>query len=484
MQVGRATLSVILAASLAACGGGGGGGGGAPPIAGTPTPTPTPTTSTCSLSDRQDWVLGQLQEFYLFPDLLDTTVNKANFVDVQSYIDAVVAPARAESKDRFFTFITSIQEENDFINNASTAGFGIRLGYDTPNGRVFVIEAFENAPAFPQGFDRGVEILAVGTNANNLQTTASLLANGGPSNFSAALGPSDPGLSRTFRIRQTDGSESTVTVSKAEFSLDPVSDRYGAQIINDNGKQVGYINLRTFGVDAAETELLNAFADFRAQGVTEFIVDYRYNGGGLVRVAELMGDLLGQQFVGQTFSNTVFRQSLSNNNDTEPFQTAAQGVQPTKIAFIGFGGTASASELVINSFIPYLGNDMALVGGNTFGKPVGQIARDRQACDDRLRVVAFQTTNADNQGEYFTGLGDVVPVTCRATDDIFSQLGDPNEASVAEALDFLRTGASACTAISGVQRPQEQRTFTGVEIQEPVMPKHPSSVQRDVPGLH
>ena len=30
---------------------------------------------------------------------------------------------------------------------------------------------------------------------------------------------------------------------------------------------------------------------------------------------------------------------------------------------------------------------MALVGANTFGKPVGQFAFDKAACDDRLRVL-------------------------------------------------------------------------------------------------
>src|SRR3546814_16373555 len=75
--------------------------------------------------------------------------------------------------------------------------------------------------------------------------------------------------------------------------------------------------------------------------------------------------------------------------------------------------------------IPYLGTNMALVGTNTFGKPVGQFAFDLAACDDRLRLVAFKTENADHQGEYFTGLASVFPNTCRAHDDIFVQLGEP-----------------------------------------------------------
>jgi len=55
---------------------------------------------------------------------------------------------------------------------------------------------------------------------------------------------------------------------------------------------VGYVNLRTF-TSTADLQLRDAFAQFRAAGLSDFIVDLRYNGGGLVSIAELLGDLLG-----------------------------------------------------------------------------------------------------------------------------------------------------------------------------------------------
>ena len=486
MGIGRTALSIVLAGSLAACGGGGGGnsGDGGGPIGGTPTPTP-PSSSACSVSARQDFVRAVLNEWYLFPDLLDTTVDKGNFNDVQSYIDALVAPARAQSKDRFFTYITSIEEENAFFNSGSSAGFGIRLGYDTGANRVFVIEGLEGGPGLPQGLDRGVELLSVGPNASSLQTISSLMASGGTQAVINALGPSDPGVQRVFRIREVGGAERQITVTKAEFDLDPISDRYGAKIIDDGGKKVGYVNLRTF-IDTAEPDLRAAFDDFRQQGVTEVIVDFRYNGGGLVRIAELMGDLMGRNYAGQVFSYTAYRPSKSNENETDLFGTQAQAITATKIAFIGTGGTASASELVTNAFIPYLDTDMALVGTNTFGKPVGQFGFDKKECDDRLRAVTFKTENADRQGEYFTGLASVVPVTCRADDDIFTQLGDPNEASVAQALAFLRGGASVCSPISGRDATAMRRDPTSRAItsrRELLQPMTPTPAQREVPGL-
>lgn len=473
MKLGRTALSATLAFSLAACGGGGSGGtsgniGGGSGGGG--------STGTCSLSARQDWALSVLQEWYLFPDLLDASVTKANYNNLQSYIDALVANARAEGKDRGFTYITSIQEENDLINSGSNAGFGIRLIYDIDNNRVFVAEAFENAPAFPQGFDRGTEILQI-----DGQSVSTLMSTGGPQAVSDALGPSDPGVTRSFVIRDVSGVEKSVSVTKAEFSLDPVSDRYGVKILDDGaGGRVGYVNLRTFIIQDAGPQLREAFDRFRDQGITNVILDLRYNGGGLVSVAELLGDLMADGLEGQVFSQTKLRSSKSAEESTALFQDQPEQIRAMKLAVIARGGTASASELVTNSMIPYLGDNIALVGTDTFGKPVGQFAFDRSACDDRLRAVTFKTVNADGQGEYFNGLASVMPNTCRANDGIFNQLGDPQEASVSVALDFI--AGRTCTPI-GVAAKNEILKAEDAPRQF-LQPAAPNAAQRENPGLY
>ncbi len=477
MTIGRTALSVTLAVSLAACGGGGGssgqptsggsGGGG----------TGGGGTAGCSLAEQQQFARDVIDEWYLFPSLIDTSVNTSSFNDLQAYLDALVAPARAQSRDRGFTFATSIAEENALINSGSSAGFGIRLGYDTVNNRVFVLEAYENAPGFGAGIDRGTELLAIGTTSSNLQSVSSLMASGGPQLVINALGPSTAGTARVLQFRTVSGTTTESSITKADFSLDPVSDRYGAVILNDGGKRVGYLNLRTFIVGSGADELRDAFGLFQTEGVTELIIDFRYNGGGLVSVADTLGDLLGAGRVGQVFSETVLRQSKSADNSTELFENEANAIQPTKIAFIGRGGTASASELVINSMIPYLGNNLALVGDDTFGKPVGQFGFDLAACDLRVRAVTFQTNNADGNGEYYTGLASEVANTCRADDDLSRQFGDPQEASIAAALDFL--GGRTCTAISaaGVQGAQSAARQTLLQ------PDRPNAAQFEIPGL-
>jgi C-terminal processing protease CtpA/Prc len=429
--------------------------------------------------DRQDWAFGQLQEWYLFPDLLAANVNPDSFTTVQAYIDAMVAPARAQNQDRFFTSITPLAEHNAFLNSGASAGFGFRLSANAAAGRLFVSEAFENAPALNANIDRGTELLAIGTDASNLVTVSAILAAEGTAGLGTALGPATIGLSRVFRVRDPDGTTRDVTVAKAVFNVDPVSNRYGTLILDDNGKKVGYLNFRSFIGAPAETDLRAAFAQFKAQGITEVIVDLRYNGGGLINTAVLFANLLlGDRSPSEVVLTRAFRPSKSANNTTFFFSTQPQSISATKIAFIGTGASASASEVVMNATLPYLGANTALIGSNTFGKPVGQIFLDRPACDDRLIALAFATRNANPTGDYFNGIASKFQSTCSAADDVTRQFGDPQEASIKTALDFL--AGRQCTPIGGSATTQSVQEGSGKP--QLLSPAQPSALQQDLPG--
>jgi carboxyl-terminal processing protease len=469
-------LALGLAALLAGCGDSGTGSS----TAGGTTPTPT-TSGVCTLKARQDWAAATLNEWYLFPETLPTALDPTPYTTVDDYINALTATARGQRRDRFFTYLTSIAQENAFNSSGATAGFGIRLSYDATAKRAFIAEAFEGAPALTSGIDRGDEIIAIGDTPTVLRNVTDIITAEGVGGVTTALGPSTPGTTRTLKLVGTGGAR-TVTVSKADYALIPVSSRYGAKIIDDGGKRVGYINLRTF-ISTADGQLRTAFDNFRAAGITEFIIDLRYNGGGLVSTAELFGDLLGRNRIpGDVFDRITYRPEKSNNNSVKQFATQSQSVAPVKIAFIGTGSTASASELIINAFTPFLGRNMALIGANTFGKPVGQIAIDKAACDDRFRVIAFATQNGAGNAAYFDGLAATVPVTCKAGDDLTKPLGDATEASVRQALNFL--AGQPCTAIAGGAGSNVAQS--ALKAPPPPMmltPDNPTFPQREVPGL-
>ena len=480
---GRWVSALAMAAMLAACGGGDGGsssvtGGGT--ATATPTPASTSGTGTagCSLRDRQDWAAAQLREWYLFPETLPASLDPTPYATVDAYIDALTATARSQRRDRFFTYLTSIKGEDAYYSSGSSAGFGVRLTTDAAAGRVFIAESFEGAPALAAGVDRGTEILAIGTTPGDLRTVRSIIQTEGTAGVTNALGPSTAGTTRLLQVTDAAGTRN-VSVAKADYSLTPVSSRYGAKVIEENGQKFGYVNLRTF-ITTADAPLRQAFASFRAAGVTNVVIDFRYNGGGLVSISQLIGDLLGaNRSTSDVLDYVTFRPEKAAENETRLFKPQPQSIAPTRLAFIGTGGTASASELTINAQIPYLHANAALIGTNTYGKPVGQIALDRAACDDRLRVIAFATQNAARQGAYFDGLATVVEASCQAADDVTRPLGDPQEASTRAALNFLQ--GIGCTRISTGEVGTQAATGSG--RRELLTPDHPDTAQRETPGL-
>lgn len=486
-RAGGTLLSLAL--MLAGCGGGGTAGG-SPVTVGTPSgstsPSPTPTaTGACSLRTREDWVAAQMNEWYLFPDELPTSVDPAAYTTLSAYLDALTANARAKGWDRNFTYMTKISDEDAYYKSGTTVGMGFRLGFDQGASRLFVIEAFEGAPALAAGIDRGDEILEIGPSTGSMQSVSSIYASSGEAGLINALDANGAGVTRTLRIRAVGGSERTVTLSTASYDLAAVSPRYGAKVIDDGGTKVGYINLRTF-ITSADPALQQAFANFKAQGITKVIVDLRYNGGGLLSVAQTLGSLLGgNRYSSDVFAHLAYRASKASEDEDYYFQPTSDSVSPTKVAFISTGGTASASELVVNSLVPYLHGDVALVGANSYGKPVGQIALDLTACNDRLRVIAFATQNSAGTGDYFNGLATDMDATCQANDEIDRPLGDPQEASVRQALDYLE-GAS-CTPMagtgSGISGTVGATAASRTSARTLLVPENPTTPQREMPGI-
>ncbi|TCP35773.1 S41 family peptidase [Sphingomonas sp. BK235] len=452
------------AATPAPSAGGGSAGGGA--------------VAACTLRARQDWVLAALNEWYLFPDLLASGVNPSSYTDLGSYVDALTAPARAQNRDRFFTYVTSAAQETAYYTSGQTAGLGLRLSFDSRN-RLMVTEAFEGAPALAAGIDRGTQILAVGTSATALRDISDIVAQRDDAALDAAFGDTAAGAARVLRVSDAAGTR-VVTLATADYALSPLSTRYGAKVIDDGGRRVGYVNLRTF-ISSADDQLRAAFATFRAQGVTDLVIDLRYNGGGLLSTAEVFTDLLGAaRSTSDVQAYTSYRASKSSRDRIRYFQQEAQAIAPRRVAFIGTGQTASASEYVINALIPYLHAQVALVGSNTYGKPVGQIALDNPSCtDDRLRAIAFALQNSARQGDYYSGLATKVEASCQASDDLTHALGDPAETSTRAALDFVAgrsctpITSSAATRSAGLLAPATQ----------PLRASHPNAAQRDQPGL-
>jgi carboxyl-terminal processing protease len=459
---GLACTALVLVAGCSSGGGSGSGGGNG----GNPT--------ACSETARKQFTLAVALDWYLFPELLPQAVNLAEFEDAEQLLDHLTATAREQRKDRFFSYLTTRSEEQALLGDGQFIGFGFRTRTDDGN-RPFVTEVFESGPAAESGLRRGDEIVAVDS-GGGFVAVGELLADG--STISDALGPPEAGVRRGLRLLNA-GVPREVSLTKRTVTIDPVPDGYGVRVLPFAGTTgVGYVNLRTY-ISTADGQLRQAFNQFRTRGINYFIIDLRYNGGGLVSTAELLNDLLGDNRARNDVQFAlVHNAERSSQNRTRFFSPEQQSVQPVRIAFLTTGATGSASEITINSMAPWV--EVAIVGENTLGKPVGQLAFDLQNCEDRLRLVTFRSINALAQGDYYDGLASTLRYACAATDTLDRTPGDLTEGLTAAALEWLQTGA--CPAVMGDTPARAKPSGTGPADPTP-LPRQPSPAQVWMPGV-
>lgn len=413
--------ALLVTAGLAACGGGGGVG----PVSGPP--------AACSNDGQKQFVLDAMRAWYLWNDLLPASVDLDGFASPDDLLEFLTTFSPDDGGgnpiDRF-SFITSVEAEEAFFGEGQFEGFGFSSRF-VAAGDLRLTRVFASSPANAAGLVRGQRILEL-----DGRTIAAIEAAEG---VSAVLGTSP----LDFTMRRPDGSEFTVTIAHDIVTIDPVPQ---FRIIPVQGTPgVGYMELATF-ISTADPEFDNVFGQFAAAGVTDVIVDLRYNGGGLVSTAELLGDYLGGAVAQNlVFSETQFNAEMATaNNRTEFFELRGNSLNLSRLVVIATRSTASASELVTNSMEPHAA-DVVIVGDDTFGKPVGQVGL--QFCEQVLRPTSFQTVNADGFGDYFDGL----PVDCPAADDLEVAVGADDDPNVEAALAYLSSGACPVAALPGGQ---------------------------------
>jgi C-terminal processing protease CtpA/Prc len=459
-----------LASVLSGCGGGG---GSAPAVAGDP----------CSETAKKQFVLDSARDRYLFLDLLPASVDTSQYSTASVLMDALAATARAQNKDRFFSYITTITAEQQLLAGGTSVGFGVSLSQRAAATRLFIAQVFEASAAADAGFLRGDEILAIGASDTTLENVSAILAR--TNGLTDALGPSTAGIARTFRILTPAGVTVLRTVTKREFSINPVPSTLVRVIPRLGNTPVGYLFFRSF-ISPADDALRNAFVTFRNQGVRDVIIDLRYNGGGLVATAEILMNLLAGGTANQVMYRTRLNRNYTASQQTVRFATPAlaQSIAPLKIAFIATESSASASELTINTLAPYV--QVAIVGARTFGKPVGQTAHDIASCDFRLRLISFGDENRDGYGDYFSGLPPQPPDLnytddfCPIVDDLSKPLGDANENLYAEALGWINQNRCGTAILFAPQ----QKASAGVLADNGTapVPLHPEPFQVYMPG--
>lgn len=363
----------------------------------------------------------------------------------------------AGNTDRFSWFIEDyVEQQKQFQGISLSFGFRLQGVSINANGDVILYVRYvsDNSPAFDAGIKRGDIINAIDgvvLNETNYNNTVSKLSN------------SSVTLSFVTENNGTLTSAGDKTITAVEVSDNPV---YLTKVFdNINGRKVGYLVYNGFR-SSYNDELNAAFAEFKAAGVNEFILDLRLNGGGSVATSSYLASMIdGSTSTNDTFADLKFNSKHTNENSTYTFQVTqndydASGAKTgeetinkldgiTRLYVLTSGSTASASEMIINGLKPYMA--VKVIGTTTYGKNVGSITLYDSPSSDftsqssantshkkAMQPIVFQIFNKLGESNYTQGFTpDIEVVEYQYWNNILP-FGDENEVVLKAALDDIR----------------------------------------------
>lgn len=169
-----------------------------------------------------------------------------------------------------------------------------------------------------------------------------------------------------------ESTSNSVTLVKEAYTENPV---FLTDVFDIDGENVGYLMYNRFN-NEFENQLNAAFGQFQVSNVQHLVLDLRYNPGGFVTTAAILGSMITGQFNGQVFSKLVYNEDLQQNNTDFDFVNSFDGnpinsLGLDKVYILTSRNSASASELVINSLSEYI--EVVQVGENTVGKTQASI---------------------------------------------------------------------------------------------------------------
>ncbi|WP_316803619.1 S41 family peptidase [Pedobacter nototheniae] len=368
-------------------------------------------------------------------------------------------PRQYSSNENVVTAIRALQsngkkDKYSFIDDGAVAGqlsgvsgdYGFSANFD--NDDVLRIKfVYAGSPADKQNVKRGYRITKVNGSTNVSRDKGNLdFLNG-------AIFGSNPSVSLT--LLPTGGTAFDVTITRESYAINPV---LFAKTYTVGSGKIGYIVFNSFTTNALP-KLDAAFKTFAKDGITELVVDLRYNGGGSVATANAFTNLIAPPAQnGKVMYTTYFNQTMQDGKATilenqkfyyqgtmysmfdnsykptqaagnqELFKKRGEVNNLARVYFLVTNNTASASELLINNLKPVM--DVKLIGSTTYGKPVGFFSIRINKSD--LYIPQFQTKNSVNFGDYFNGMA----VDKTVVDDLSVDFGDTNENLLAQALYY------------------------------------------------
>ncbi len=362
-----------------------------------------------------------MKTYYYWYDLMPL-INKDDYSNPYDLLDAM----RYTESDRW-SFVADYDEFLDEMEG-TFVGHGIRVSL-SEDKKARIAQIYNNSPLYAEGVRRGWIIKTI----NGYDLAAILLANDNAA-YNTAFGEPKAGVVNNFVFENPEGTTKNISSTKQSFTINSVILFDTIWLDKQGTKKAGHLVFESF-ILPSQQELQTAFSFFRANNVTDLILDLRYNSGGYLDIAQQLASYIGgSSLAGKTFAMLQYNKKLQGANVTYSFRTSPYSISLPRVVVITSRLTASASEAVMNGLAPHI--TVASVGDTTNGKPVGM---NGWPCGEKYYFwpITFKLVNSTGFGDYYEGFAP----NQTATDDVAHDFNDRKEKCLSEAILYLQTGS-------------------------------------------
>jgi carboxyl-terminal processing protease len=409
-------------------------------------PAPVVTNANTKINS---WIKDEMDFWYLWNTRLPASPDKS--VDPETFFKSLLV-----SEDRFSWIEPNYKELLNSLQGISKeAGYEYVLYKENESSDNVVLQVIyvkPGSPAEASGLRRGDVVSHI--NEQQITTT----------NYRDLLGAISEDHTLRYKPLNIDtkslGEPKTISLAPVEYAEDP---NYLSKVITVHGRKIGYYvyNFFSLGTDAKPTqyddEMEKIFSDFKSQGVTDLVLDLRFNSGGSESAATSLASYIGKGidnskvFARRAYNTKVEDEIVADPNLGRTYLTTKFAAKASNIGNQLNGGrvyvltssrTASASELIINALKPFM--DVFLIGNVTYGKNVGSISlydEDDATNSWGLQPIVVKVYNSLDQSDYSAGF---TPNVLNKDNSLYLYpLGDPNESLLSQAIAQITGAASS-----------------------------------------